>query len=131
MAREIVWEPAGVLIRCRGTLTDDDLLGGVRAFYADPRFGPSIRYQLFDALAVDALDLRTEAVREAALIDREMSKKFPVMAVAVVAAQTVIYGLARLYAMQLEPSPWATEIFTDLAAARAWIQTTLRDQARP
>lgn len=122
MSYELVWEPEGVLIRCWGTLTDDDLLRGNAEVYEDPRFGPSIRYQLFDALSVEALDLRTETVREVARADREKSKEFPGLVVALVAGPGALYGLSRLYAMQIEPSAWKTEIFTDLAAARAWLK---------
>ena len=129
MGYELMWEPEGLRIRFHGAVTDEDLLRVNTERYADPRFGASIRYQLMDALDVTEVTAKTETVRMCARSDLEMSKRFPDLGVALVVNRVALYGLARLYQLQVGSSPWETQVFPDLPAARAWLAQRERPSA--
>jgi hypothetical protein len=75
-----------------------------------------------------AVDLTAEDVREIAEKDIEVSSRAPNVLVAVLAYNTLSYGLARMWQAHVDASGWKTAIFQDRAAALDWLRTEVAER---
>jgi hypothetical protein len=129
MAFEIRWEAQGVCRQYRGFVDGDELLASIQQVEGDRRFD-QIRYVINDFLEVAGHDVPAAKMRLIAAIDKAAALSNPNIRVAIVATSAQIQALAQLYAGAAQPYP--TEIFANLAAARAWIESSpLLDIPRP
>ena len=105
-----------VLSKAFGTLTDDDLLGHVRALRADARFH-SRMFQIADFRDVVKLAISSVGVRQLGALNPwgAGSRR------AVVVTTDFAYGMARMYEMIREPSDDELEIFRTLEKAVEWL----------
>lgn len=105
-----------VLTRGWGTLTDDDLLGHVRAVAADPRFRPHFA-QLADLLGVTSVAPTAAGIEELGLLNPfgEGSRR------ALVVQPGAAYGLSRMYQTVRSENRDELELFHDIDAAIRWL----------
>jgi hypothetical protein len=105
-----------VLSKAFGTLTDDDLLGHVRALRADATFHNRM-FQIADFRDVVKIAISSVGVRKLGALNPfgEGARR------AVVVTTDFAYGMARMYEMIREPSDDELEIFRTLEKAVEWL----------
>lgn len=126
MAFEIAWELRGVCKRFFGHVTDEELMQSLIKVESDHRFD-TLRFVINDFLEVEGFAVTEDNVLLLAAIDKAAALTNPNIVIAVVATDAQIQALARLYATS-PMSVYSTEIFPNLAEARAWISANLDRQ---
>ena len=128
MAVRTQWEDKGVLWKFTGIVNADDLFNSNRDVYGDSRFD-TIHYQILDLLDVTAVDIgapdiAVKKIQQVAAYDRAAAKTNPTMKVATVAHDDTLALLANLYEAEMTESPWESNVFNNLAEARAWLDNS-------
>lgn len=126
MAYEILWETGGVNKHFHGHVTDDELIQSLVQVESDPRFD-SIRYVINDFLQVEDFTVSEDGVLMASAIDRGAAQSNPHIRIAVVATDTQVHALAKLYAAS-PVNAYPTEVFLNDCEARRWISATSLQQ---
>jgi hypothetical protein len=111
-----------VVVRFTGTVRDEDLFTTFHELYDDPRHRIGMP-ELTDCRELERAELTGVGLR--ALARMTATKLDPAQRpwkVAVVAPQSVVYGLARMYELLREGSPEHVEVFRELAAAEQWLE---------
>jgi hypothetical protein len=108
-----------VLTRAEGLLTFADLVAHVDAERRDR--SPSYQ-ELFDATGATT-DLTAEQVQAMVLRAYQMFQKEPIGETAIVATEPVVFGLARMYAIQCEQLGPPVEVFRTVAEAEQWLDS--------
>lgn len=119
MGFDITWETRGAYKRFFDHVNDDELMRSVHEIESDERFD-TLRYVICDFLGVGSLALTEDNVRVISAIDAAAAMTNPHIKIAIVATDAKVRSLAELYAT----APWTaypTQVFDDLAAARAWL----------
>ena len=111
------WEPRGVVRTMTGEIGTDELLESVADLQNDPRFD-QLRFVVEDFSPVEALHLDQAGLDMVIATTIGAAFSNPHIRVAVVAPAPPVRSLARQFA---EHSPYVTQIFQTLAAARGWI----------
>jgi hypothetical protein len=105
-----------VLARGWDTLTDQDVLGSLRAVATDPRFRPDMRH-LIDFRDITKLDITSVGVRTAA-----DNRYFGAGARrAFVLGSESAYGMARMYQILRDTAPDTLELFREPEPALEWL----------
>lgn len=110
-AQRIVW------VRCRGELTDADLLAHQAALRNDPRFRPDFS-QLVDCSAVTVVSVTTRTVwqlGQSQLFNPEAKRAY-------VVKRDVLFGLVRMYGLyQSLRGKAEVKVFRNRAEAIEWL----------
>jgi hypothetical protein len=108
-----------VLTTVTGPLLDGDLVGYLADLLNHPAYSPG-----FSALVVCrdvALgSFSAAAVRRFAQFTREAEQQLEDSRVAIVAHQTAVYGIARMYQLLRDPR-YELQVFRELSEAEAWL----------
>ncbi len=120
MSYEVIWEEKGINWKYSGVLTNNDILQSNTLIYGDPRFD-KMRYQIVDMLDVESFEVDRETMEEVAVMDIAASGTNPYIVVAVVSIRSQAERLNEIYETTTDKSPWETELFDSIEAARAWI----------
>lgn len=109
-----------------GDISDAELLRAVRLMYADDEQTKRHRCALLDFSRVEKANVSNETIRDLARLNINASKLVtPGAAVALVAPDSLVYGLARMWGAYAESTEWATQVFQDLGDAEAWLEEQL------
>ena len=103
--------------RFEGEITLDQLRDYNRTLRSDPQFHPELRE------LVELIDIRTQLeFRQLAIYQDWYAKLPPIARTAIVAAAPAAYGIARQFQALAADRPERMEVFSDRAAALAWLQ---------
>lgn len=119
MAFELVWETRGVYKRFYGQVTGEDLLHSVTKVESDHRFD-DLRFVINDFLGVDEFSVTEENVLMISAIDSAAATSNPNIRIAIVATDSHIQALGKLYA-HAPLTVYPTEIFLNTGDARNWL----------
>ncbi len=117
MPISLQWERHGAVKVLTGDVTGDELFNALADLQNDPRFD-ALRYVVEDFSGVGSVQL--DAAGMDMLVDGAIGAALsnPHIRIAVVTGTPLLRTLARQFAAQ---SPYITQTFASLAAARAWI----------
>ena len=109
-----------------GAITDDELLEAVAVMYASDENTKRHQCAMLDFSRVERADIRSETVLRIAKINVAASELVPPGAsVALVASQTLVYGLGRMWEQLSNGTGWTTRTFTDIGEAERWLDQRL------
>jgi hypothetical protein len=120
MSVEINWEPRGVYRSFRGHVTSRDALESFKKIAGDHRFD-ALRYNLLDFTQVESWHTTDEELREIGAYTLGPALSNPQIHLLMVTADDSLRAMTRRYIAQ-GISPYPHELFTELAAARRWIE---------
>jgi hypothetical protein len=89
----------------------------MRSSEADPGFD-----RLIDLRDVKALDVPSESVRRWAQMLQEVTDVSMPHRIAIVASANAIFGMARMFEIGQEKSPFEVVVFRDLKPAQEWLE---------
>jgi hypothetical protein len=110
----------GVYTAFSGATTGDDILGAMKDFFTHA-FSRGPRFALFDYTDVTEFDVDYVGLEYIIMEDRRAEGAHPDVAIALVAPAAIVYGLARMWQMRLDPTPWRTIVVTSLPEALRWL----------
>jgi hypothetical protein len=110
----------GVYTAFSGHIASGDILAAVRDFFAHD-FAGKRRFALFDYTDVTEFDVDSTGVQRIVMHDQNAAAVHRDVAVAIVAPAAIVYGLARMWQIRLDPTPWHTAVFTSLPEALRWL----------
>lgn len=117
MSVHISWEPHGVGLCCSGEALADDLIEAMRQIQNDCRFD-QLRYALMDFSPVQGLLLSDEELDVLIAMALGAAYSNAHIRLALVSSDEDGRSLCRRF---MRSSPYLTRLFSDVAAARAWI----------
>ena len=128
MPIEYTIDVARGLIHTRGWgyIGDKEYQAYIATLFADPAVRPGMK-QLTDWRAVTHVDVSAETMRATAetvraFVERQRHQpNFTNYQLAIVVAQTVAYGMARMYQILSEDHDPNVAVFRDIDEARAWL----------
>ncbi len=103
-----------------GRTTGDELLAAVRDFFAH-RYARDPCFALFDFTGASEFDVDSIAIDRIVMEDRRAAATMPDLSIAVVAPEAIQYGIARMWQLRLDPTPWRTTVVTSLTQALRWL----------
>jgi hypothetical protein len=108
-----------VITRCTGTVTDDEFISHRADLDADTRVGPGYLL-LVDLRGAAEIKISVEAFRQDAAADSFVAQRQGVR-VAIVAPETAIFGLARMFQLLHDEGPQEVEVFRAMPEAEQWL----------
>lgn len=115
-------EQAFIRLVFSGRITALDLLGALARLYAMELLRKHVPDRLTDLTGVTASDIRAEDIQAAANLRRK--HRFPNrFRSAIVADKPALFGYARMFQILNDHPDITIQIFTDMAAAEAWLAT--------
>ncbi|MBW2421871.1 MAG: hypothetical protein JRH19_25270 [Deltaproteobacteria bacterium] len=114
----------GLLITARGTVAAADFWRIQELVNTKERF-PGLRFVLVDLSDVPRLESSVDEVRDLAEGDMAASLGRQDLLIAVVGAEDIVFGLARMWAAYAETPGLKPAVFRSLSEAKAWITETL------
>jgi hypothetical protein len=128
MPYQIVWEPQGVYRVYLGDVTIAERQRSFDEICTDDRFD-RLRYSITNYLGVGHYEVRADATEEIAAMHVGPLLTNPRIVLAAVAVDPPVVSAIR-YFMALEFFDQPYELFSDVASARAWVQSATA-QRRP
>ena len=120
---------AGVLFRCQGALSGDELVGANAQVLAQPELMRGLHFGIVDMAEVKSTDIHTPQVREVAHQDDLMAEVIPKgFLIAVIAADSLAFGMARMWQSMAEKTGWETLVVRTRAEADRWLQKRLKEK---
>ncbi|MCD8535716.1 MAG: hypothetical protein LR011_13400 [Verrucomicrobia bacterium] len=126
MAHETFWEERGIYWKFSGDVSYEEIAAINQEFYDDGR-SDKMRYQITDFSDAEIGDISEKQLLIFAALDFGASHSLPQMKQAIVANSQKATALAQRYielSIQLK-SPWKFRIFSNIGAARAWVDDKL------
>ena len=114
-----------VVIRLSGLITETHFIEGQRQLQDDPLFRRDFR-QFLDARDVSSFELHGGAVRQLS----SRSAFTPGTARAIVAPNSAIYGIARMFEAYAYLNHQQVRVFRDVAEACTWLDVAVEDVER-
>ena len=110
-----------------GVVSSADLLTSSlqRSIDLKPAGTSAVRYGLIDLTAVTDLQVSSEAVMRVLEIDRQVAQFSRNCFVAVVASESLAFGMARLWSSFAKDIGWESQVFRDRESAKAWLRKNL------
>jgi len=119
----------GAILASSGRLKGAEFTAASKELFARDFTADPLLYVLVErGDDVTAIDVTADDVRDIARQDIEVSSKAPNVSVAVLAYDTLSYGLARMWQAYVDGSGWRTAIFQDRAAAVDWLRTEVAER---
>lgn len=119
-----------VLIDVSGPIGPDALLDHVERLRTDPRIRPGFRLWFDTSGAEPGPGIDGEFVRRVAEVTSTFGDRTGVARVAILAPADLTFGLARMFAMLVEPRSGEVRVFRQAEAARAWLCGDAGDAGR-
>jgi hypothetical protein len=118
------WDDNGVVWKYWGIVTGDELLESNQEIYGDARFD-AMKYQVVDLTAVERFDVNEDDMMVVAANDKAAARSNPNVRVAIVASDSTILQLSRIYGAATAAT-WKQRFFETTAAARSWASAERR-----
>jgi len=115
----------GVMVKGSGFVSWKDIYHANETIYDTADKIKSIYYQIADFTDVSGTDITSEQVKILAEQDAQAAKINPNLIVAVVGADDLVYGLARMWKAYAGEVYFETGVFRDIDTARQWITDKL------
>ncbi len=120
MPRTITYRPEGAHVDYSGIVTGVDLFGvNDEVFGHDYPGGP--RYALLDFTAAERVDVTTGDLQRVAEEDRRDAGRIAGVAVVIVAPQTLVFGLARMWEGLVDAEAFDSGVVRTRAEAAKWL----------
>jgi len=128
---EFVDNHQGLLFVGSGVVTADEILDAKGALLDQETRLRRIRHAM--VLLADVTDLRvtTDEIRQLARIDERLAKVTSNVVVAVVAANDLTFGLARMWEVLADSTGWKTAVFRTRSEAETWLRAILASPVTP
>jgi hypothetical protein len=126
MPFSIEWTDDGRTVLCSGSgvVTGGEILRATETCLAQPeRFRTLLRATIILA-GITELEVSADDVKRIAFLDGRLAALNPRAAVAIVAPQDSVFGVARMWEAYVEDTGWQTGVFRTLFDAEAWLGTT-------
>ena len=88
------------------------------------------RYNISDYTELTKVDVSSHAIRWLAGLAQNKSKINPESVIAIVVAQDLIFGLARMWAILMDGFGWEVMVFRDRNDAEIWIRKRMMEKYR-
>ena len=119
----------GVIITGEGFVTEKEWVDAlVEHLTQDQNKFKKYRYSLSDYTAVTRIEISNEAIYKIAGFCESASKINPKPAIAIVASQDFMYGMARMWELIIDMTDWETMVFRKRADAEAWISEKVKEK---
>ncbi len=122
-------EDGGIIFKCEGSVTGQELKEANKIIYKDPNKIKQISYQIVDSLDASDVSISSAEIKEIAELDREAFKIHPVMVIALVAEKDLFFGLARMWESFATDGPLETMVFRKMEDAQQWIKEELQKRS--
>jgi hypothetical protein len=109
-----------VVTHAVGVLTDEDVLRHKHRLAADPDFTAGM-CELSDVRGVTDLRITPEGVRAMVSTDVSHASRLQAHKLAIVAAEDVVFGMARMYEVLAERHGPSVGVFRDVLEAARWL----------
>jgi hypothetical protein len=109
-----------VLTTASGVVSDEDVLAHKKALNVDPDYDPSMK-ELSDLRAVTELSVTTQGVAAMAGYDRDNPDTEGRHRLALVANESLVFGMARMYQLTTVESDSRVGVFRTIEEARTWL----------
>jgi hypothetical protein len=109
-----------ILSTASGVVTDEHVLAHKKALNADPDYDASMK-ELTDLRAVTELDVTTQGIAAMASYDHDNPNTEGRHRLALVASESLVFGMARMYQMTTVESDSRVGVFRTMEDARAWL----------
>ena len=119
MPFENIWEENGVYRKYHDRVNGEEVCQAMEDVHGHELFD-SVRYVINDYLNITECDLTTSDIVSLAALDRAAALSNPHIKIAIVATESTIHMLAKLYGDLIDASPYTSEVFTNLDEARVW-----------
>ncbi len=106
----------------RGIVTGQDLIDASEETFAPEERLKQVRYALVDLTQIEGVSISPADIRKKATLDGRASSVAPNAVVALVAAEDLMFGLARIWDAYVDGLSWETMVFRSVAEAESWIQ---------
>lgn len=124
MPCDLTWEPRGVYRRYWGRVSIDERRESFERIFADPRFD-ELLFSITDYLDVQDYEITREATEEIAALHVGPSHTNPQLLIAaVVTDPRIVSAIEHFMSLDMTSTPY--RIFSNVAAARAWIALAQR-----
>lgn len=114
-------EDSGIIFKCVGSVTGQELKEANQNIYKDPNKIRQISYQIVDTLDISDVSISVSEMKEIAELDRKAFKIFPAMFIALVAEKDLFFGFARMWESCAADVPSETMVFRKMEDALQWI----------
>jgi len=111
-----------VHIEASGVVTVEEILRILDAIVAHPDFEPGMP-QLLDLTGAEDADVDSDRLRRVVSAAERLLPKLRPTRLALVARKPVLFGVSRMYEALADVLPVPVRVFTDLDAARAWLES--------
>jgi hypothetical protein len=120
-------EGRGVLYRCEGVLGLQQIADANNRLLVSPGRIRKLKYAIVDASLMEPQYFSPSEMDDIVLQDRQIASYVsPGFLVAVVAKQSAVFGLARMWQAYIEGIGWEIDIFLSLEGAQSWIRTRVK-----
>jgi len=120
MPRSITFRREGAHVDFSGIVRADDFLG-INDFILGHDDPERPRYALLDFTAAERIDLSADDIKAVAEEDERDKERIGDLAIAVVAPQTLVYGLARMWESLVDAAEFDSQVVRTRAEAIAWL----------
>ena len=120
MPRSITFRRQGAHVDFSGIVTGDDFLG-LNDFILRPDGHEKPRYALLDFTGAERIDLSADDIKAIAAEDERDKERIGDMLIPIVAPQTIVYGLARMWEGLLDTAAFDSRVVRTRAEAIAWL----------
>lgn len=104
-----------------GVVSGKDILDGVALGFEAAQSGMPIKEALIDLSGVSEFRVAASDVKEIVAMDNKFASLVPRAFVALVAPKDLLFGMARMWEMQVERPGWTTHAFRTRGEAEAWL----------
>lgn len=131
MAIEIidVDDGLGNLILMTGAISEREFVDGMRAHLSqDPEKYRKYRFSLTDLSRATELNISSAIIEQHAHACLRSAEINPDVVIAIVAPQTLGFGLSRMWEILSSETSWEVQVFKDGEKARNWIAQRAKDR---
>lgn len=126
---EFLHEGRGVTYRCEGVVALQHLLDANNRLLVSPGRMRKLKYAIVDATVMEPQYISPSEMDGIVWQDRQIAAYVPPgFLVAVVAKQSAVFGLARMWEAFVEGIGWEITILSSLEEAQNWIRTRVKEK---
>ena len=119
----------GNLIVCTGIITDEECIETYHKHLTQEKDKfKKYKYSLIDHTAATEIQISNDTILQVAELSGEASIVNPGAIVAHIANQDIMFGLARMWEVLTDVTPWETMVFRTKEEAMDWIRETIRNK---
>jgi hypothetical protein len=122
-------EGLGIVYRCEGVLVPPHFSDANNRLLVSPGRIRKLKYAIIDAALMEPQYFPPSEMDGIVLQDREIASYVSSgFLVAVVAKQSAVFGLVRMWEAYIEGIGWEVNVFPSLDGAENWIRTRVREK---